>query len=163
MSRFLKLVPFVAAVAVAGMLTACAGQNAAQVTQLAATDAQTLAAGLQAELPAIESVPGVSASTVSLVKVALSDLQTEAAALSTSLTTTEAQPVVQKIEADVNAVVQAASGLPGIPPAVTSVLQAADVVLPIIEESVGLITNVVGSPAMGPAQALVILHAAAGK
>jgi len=73
-------------------------------------------------------------------------------------TTATAQPVVSRVEADVNAVIAVLAGLP-LPAPLPTVLEAASVLLPIIEAAVGMTTLVGITPAtMTPRQARAALR-----
>lgn len=149
----------VAALALLSM-SACAGQTAAQVTQTVVTDANAIATGLAAELPALAALPGANTVAIAKAEADVADIQKVSSTLSTSLTASQAQPVIQKIEADVNALVAVGATLP-LPPQVATAFQAAEVLLPVLETSVNLVAPVGASPnAMTPEQALAVLNAA---
>jgi hypothetical protein len=152
----------IAGVSVLALLavTACAGQTAAQVTQTVVSDANTLATGLAAELPALAALPGANTVAIAKIEADVADLQKADAALSASLTTTAAQPIVQQIEADVNGLVSVGATLP-LPASVSLAFQAAEVLLPVLEAGVNMAVPVgAAANAMTPAQALAILKAA---
>jgi len=121
-----------------------------------AQDVATIAAGLQGALQNIPNVPPA-------VATALADLSKEAAALSAASSQTGQQSVVKTVEADLNAVVAAAGSLPLPPPAGTAI-QAAEVLLPVIEAGVNLVAGV-SAPINGmtPAEARLILKADVAK
>lgn len=142
-------------------LASCATSNVnnAQVAQ-AARDVAAIAGALEAELPALQQA-GVPADTVAKVSTYVADLQTVSSALSTATTQAAAQPLVQRVESDVNAVLAAVNGLaiPGTPGAV---LRAAAALLPVIEAAVNLVVAPAAAPAtMTPDAARTVLNAAA--
>jgi hypothetical protein len=153
--RFITGASFLAMLAIA----AC-GLTAEQITQDVVTDAQVLGTGLAADSAAFSEL-GASPATVSTIQGDLADLNTEASALNTSLTTTAAQPIVTKIEGDLNAVVAATATISNLPTSLEMKLEAAEVLLPIIEVGVNLATPTAGAAMnqMTPAQALAILRA----
>jgi hypothetical protein len=155
----------IAGVSVIALLavSACAGQTGNQVAQTVVTDANTLATGLAAELPALAALPGANTAAIAKIKADVADLQKATSALSASLTTTEAQPLVQQIEADVNALVAAGATLP-LPAGVSVAFQAAEVLLPVLEAGVSMAVPAgAAANAMTPDQAVAVLKAAAAQ
>jgi hypothetical protein len=144
-------------------VSACAGQTAAQVTQTLLTDTTTMAAALKAEMPAIQAVQGIPAANVAQAQAALADLQSVAGMLNTSMTTTAAQPVIQKIVADVTTFNDAVLPFAGATP-VAGILEAANVLLPVLEVAVNLVSPVgAAANSMTPDQAVAVLKAAAAQ
>lgn len=132
-------------------LAGCAHQ-AAPVSQ-ATRDIALIDAGL---VSAVANIPNAPSS----VTIALNDLSTVAASLGAADNPTAA--IVQRVEADVNAVVTAATPLaaaipPPIGPEVQVALVAANALLPAVEAAIGaqLIASVPRS--VSPAQARLIL------
>lgn len=150
--------PFVAA------LAGCAGTTAAgSALQQAISDAGLIATGLAG---ALKQLAAASFSAPILVKAttAVADIQAAVAALASAASATAAQPLVQRIGADVNAVVGVLAGLP-LPAPVSTALTAASVLLPVIEAAVGIVVSAVAphaQSAMTPAQARRALAALAG-
>lgn len=120
---------------------ALASCNTAQVDQAlaqAASDAQQIAAALKAILPNIGTVVGISPDKVAKAGQIIADIQSAAAAISSASSASAALPSVQQLEQDVNAVVSVLAGLP-LPPPVGPALQAASILLPVIEAAVGIV------------------------
>jgi hypothetical protein len=156
-----------AGVAAAALAGCSASQLAASLPQYA-EDAQTIAAGLQASLVQLQSVPGIPAASLAQVSAAIADMQKMAAAISAASTASAALPSVQQLEADVNAVASTLASFSAImPPQIGIAVQAAAVLLPVIETGVGLVVNAVTAPApataaaMTPDQARLVLKALA--
>jgi hypothetical protein len=148
------------------------GCTAAQVNSAlsqVATDAQTLSAGLSGAMASLSTlnIPGLTPTIIGRVQTAIASVVTVANALSGATSTNSAQPLVQQLEGDVNAVVDALAGLP-LPAEIELPLQAAAVLLPVIETAVGLAISQVTASArlratapMSAAQARAILTGAA--
>jgi len=148
----------------AGALAACAAidPNATPQENLAnvVTDVNDIAGAFMKVLPQIAAINGVPTSVIATVTSAVDEMQVVAQALSkAALSTTAAQPLVQKIETDVNAVVDAVASLP-LPSSVSSVIQAASILLPIIEAAVNLsvTTPAVKASSMSPDEARAVLR-----
>ena len=131
----------------------------------AASDAQTIAAGLSGAMSSLATlkIPGLTATTIGKVQTAIAAIVTVANGLSGATSTNTAQPLVQQLEGDINAVVDALAGLP-LPAEIELPLQAATVLLPLIETAVGMVVSQVTSAAkmrattpMTPAQARALL------
>ena len=131
----------------------------------AASDAQTIAAGLSGAMSSLATlqIPGLTTTTIGKVQTAIAAIVTVANGLSGATSTNTAQPLVQQLEGDVNAVVDALAGLP-LPAEIELPLQAAAVLLPLIETAVGMVVSQVTSAAkmrattpMTPAQARALL------
>lgn len=106
----------------------------------------------------------ISSDTMNVIQGAISGIQSVAAAIGAVSSTASAQPLVQKLETYVNALVTAASNIPGLPAIVATVLKAASVLLPVIEQAAGIAVSVLSaqrmkaaSPSMTPEQARLIL------
>jgi hypothetical protein len=131
----------------------CANVTPTQVVTTAATDVSTIATGLAGAFAGISGVPAA-------VTTALTDLSNEASALETASTQAQQQTDVQQVETDVNAIVKAASAIPGLPANVTVALTAAQVLLPVIEAAVNMVvTSAAPANAMTPDVARLILKA----
>jgi hypothetical protein len=134
------------------LLIGCA--RSPDVPATVATDAGLIASGLAGAFKDISAVPGPAA-------VALADLASVAQALGDADTIASAQPLVQRVEADVNAVAAAVGAL-SLPPSAASAIQAAQVLLVVIEAGVNLSVTASGARgAMTPEQARLVLAAAA--
>jgi len=133
-------------------LIGCASSS--DVPATVATDAGLIASGLAGSFKDISGVPGA-------IMAALTDLADAAQALADADTIASAQPLVQRVEADVNTVVAAVGALP-LPANATSALQAAQVLLVVIEAGVNLVVTAgAARAAMTPEQARLVLAAAA--
>lgn len=132
---------------------------ASQTISNVVSDVQIIGDGLQgvfAQLGQL-SLPALTPSIMSTVGNAITNLQKVAAALGAVNTTAAAQPLVKKIETYVNAVVSALAMLP-LPPPISTAIQAAAILLPIIETAVGLaIPQTPKASSMSPAQARMVL------
>jgi hypothetical protein len=135
-------------------LIGCA--RSSDVPATVATDAGLIASGLAGSFKGVSAVPGV-------VVTALTDLTSAAKALADADTIASAQPLAQRMEADVNAVVAAVGALP-LPANMASAIQAAQVLLVVIEAGVNLAVTASGARgAMTPEQARLVLAAAAAR
>ncbi|MGA9865253.1 MAG: hypothetical protein WBQ75_02310 [Acetobacteraceae bacterium] len=145
-----------AALLAATSLAACA--TGTPTPAAVASDVNLIATAFAAMLPTLASIPGINASTTASVNQAIGDLQVAATAIVSAATTAAAQPVVSRVETDVNAVIAVLAGLP-LPAPIPAVLEAASVLLPIIETAVGMTTLVGITPAtMTPTQARAALR-----
>ena len=117
-------------------LAACGPTN--NVIATVSDDAIVIANGLQAILPRLATVAGMSTSTLAIIANAVASLQATAQALKGASSTAQAQGFVQKIETYVNTIVSVLASF-NLPPPIGDVLTAADVLLPIIEVAVGLV------------------------
>lgn len=165
-SRRQVLQAAIALPASAALLAACSAinpnatptENMINVT----TDVNDIAGAFAKELPAFSTIKGITPQIISDVTAKIDEMQAVDGALTQAASTTAAQPLVQKIEADVNAVVDAVALLP-LPPAIAAIFQAATILLPIIEASVGLmITPAAAAKAkavrMSPDEARAVLR-----
>jgi hypothetical protein len=135
-------------------LMGCA--QSSDVPATVATDAGLIASGLAGAFKDISAVPGA-------MMAALTDLASAAQALADADTIESAQPLVQRIETDVNAMVTAVGAL-SLPANAASALQAAQVLLVVIEAGVNMVVTASGArEAMTPEQARLVLAAAAAK
>ena len=133
-------------------LIGCA--RSSDVPATVATDAGLIASGLAGAFKDISAVPGA-------IVAALADLASTALALADADTIASAQPLVQRIEADVNAVVAAVGAL-SLPANATSAIQAAQVLLAVIEAGANLVVAASGARGtMAPEPARLVLAAAA--
>lgn len=119
-------------------LWGCATAN--QVASTVAQDASLIATGLKGALANLGAlnIPGLTADKVMTIGLAVAGLQTVATSLLMATTTAVAQPLVQQIETDLNAIVGALAGLP-LPPPISTALQAAAILLPVIETAIGMV------------------------
>lgn len=150
--------------ALAGLLlTACTTApdgtqqlNTPTVAQVSA-DVSLVAGGLQNALTALSAVPNLNipTDTLNIAQASLSGLKTAAASIAGASSPAAAQPMVQQVETYVNTFVGAVSAVPGIPDNVRAYLQAANVLLPVIEVAVNM--AVPPPPADAAAQARATL------
>lgn len=142
------------------LLSACStGQSASQVTAQVLTDINLEASGLANALPMLAAQHSIPPATVGQAEALVAKVQAAAATMSATVTSAQAQATGTQIETDVNGLVSLLAGMP-LPPAISGVLQAAVVLLPIIEAGVGMVVPVGASPsAMSAAQARMVLAA----
>lgn len=138
-------------------LVGCAGQSASQVSARVVADVQLEANGLSNALTLLKAQKNIPPATLAKVAVFISGVQAAAASLQTTTALTSAQSTVIQIESNVNGVVSALTALP-LPPTLSAVLEAATVLLPVIESGVNLAVPV-GTPkgSMGVGEARLIL------
>lgn len=150
-----------AALAGAALLALVGCTNGTLNNQAVATVAQDVAIianGLKGALPALGTAGAIPADKLGAISQAIANLQTVSVTIAAAASTSAALPDVQQVEADVNAIVAALVGVPGLPQNVTLALVAAQVLLPVVETAVGMI--VPPSPkayAMTPNEARAIL------
>jgi hypothetical protein len=106
---------------------------------------QTTVQTLSTQTPPIISPP-----VAAQIQGLLTQAKTLDANLSANMTATASAPVIQQIETDLNGVVTALAGLP-IPPPYSTYVQAAAVLLPVVE---AFVTSVIPTPAPAPAPAV---------
>jgi hypothetical protein len=152
-------------------LLGCAGQSAQQVVTTAAQDMATVASGLDGALSGLAglNIKGLTPDKVQKVQAAIADLKTAATALAQASSAGAAQPIVQQVEGDVNAIVTALAGITWPPEqkTIATALDAAQVLLPVIESAVGMVLPPAAAPkaaaALSPDQARAILLGAAAR
>jgi hypothetical protein len=134
-----------------------------------ASDAAIIASGLAGALSNIGAlnIGGLNADKIQTIGLAIAGLKSVATALANATNQSQAQPLVQQIETDLNAIVGALAGLP-LPPQISVALQAAAILLPVIETAVNLaVSQIPGTPAtaaiLSPDQARLILKGAAAR
>lgn len=139
----------------------CAGQTS-NVAGLAATvvsDFQLIASGLNAALPGLAATGLVSAGALNTVTTNLQKVSAIAAGIGSASTQAQGQSAVQSIETLLNGAVSAAAAVTQWPP-----LQAAQVLLPVLEVGVGLVVAAVPQAGpMTPSQARLVLRGAAAR
>ena len=147
-----KILAFTAFIAPA--LVACASQSPAQI----AADVANLAGGIAAAAQTLRDGGMLPASQQTAVDDAVSALQAAATAVAKATTTTAQQSATQQAVSAANAVLAALAGVKSLPQNVTTVLTAAQVLLPTIEALAGLpITAAATRTAMTPDEASTIL------
>lgn len=141
MNRRLFLAAALAAIPAAGTLGGCAtvAQNIDSTLKRIVDDTDTLAKGLSALVPSLSSVAGLSSETQALISATVLNVQTVADQVGAVSSVASAKPLVEKIETYVNTIVGALAALgPALPTPVSTILQAASILLPIIEIAVGI-------------------------
>lgn len=109
-------------------------------------------------MPQLGLVTGLSTTVIDTATQAIVGLQSAADAVATADTLAAARPIVVRIASDVSAVISALSAVE-LPEALSRALQAAAVLLPIIEAAVGLAAPAgAATSAMTPAQARAALR-----
>lgn len=155
-----------ASVSAAAMLAACAAldpnntpqQNLAQVV----ADVSSIATAFGKALPQIQAL-NLSEDIRARINASVANLQAVTVAVAAAATSTTAeQPLIQKVETDVNAVVDALAAIP-LPVPLSSIIQAATILLPIIEIAVGLVVPAqakarAGAIPMSPDEARAVLR-----
>lgn len=140
-------------------LAACStGLTAAQIAAQTVTDAKLLANGFSGVLAGLQTLHDIPAASATIVTSALSSALAIAQSISSSMTTAAAQPLVTQIETDFSAALSALSVVT-LPTPISGIIAAIQVVLPLVETAVGLITgvSVVETPSMSPAKARAVL------
>lgn len=114
------------------------------------TDAQNAISALANAFKAVlaQAPNAVPANTAATINSALAQAASVLGSLSTSLTATQAAPIVQQVESAINTVITAAAAVPLIPPPFSLALEAAAVVLPILE---AFVNSVLPAPTPAPA------------
>lgn len=129
--------------AVAAVIVLAGCSNFASVEQTVGADANLLASGLStslASLAALKGIPGLTPDVVAKVQTALGAVQAIAAALQNAGSQAQGQALVQQLETAVNTIVAALTVLP-LPPQILLGVDAAAILLPIIETGINLAIN----------------------
>lgn len=139
---------------IAPALVSCASQSPAQI----ATDVADLAGGLASAAQTLRDGGMLPASQQVQLDDAITAVQAAATAVAQATTATAQQSATQQAVSAANAVLAALAGVKSLPPNVTTVLTAAQVLLPTIEALAGLpITAAATRTAMTPDEASTIL------
>ena len=140
------------------LVISCAGQSTAQI----AADVANLAGGIAAAAQTLRDGGMLPASQQTAVDDAVSALQAAATAVAKATTTTAQQSATQQVVTAANAVLAALANVKSMPQNVTTVLTAAQVLLPTIEALAGLpVSAAMGATSMTPDEASTILSSAA--
>ncbi len=133
---------FTAGISTVAVLAACGVTGGATPSGLdtVISDVASIASGLSGILPIIDNIIGLDPGILDQVKTAIADLQVIAAELKTVNSISGAQPLVQAVESELNTIVTGLASIP-MPPSVAIVLQAATILLPIIEAGANLIVS----------------------
>jgi len=94
--------------------------------------------GLMSQLA---TVHGMTPEMMSTITTAVNDLQTIGTQLKSVNTLNDAQPYIQRIESDINSIVGVLAKLQQIPQSVSIIIQAANTLLPVIENAVGIVVS----------------------
>lgn len=127
-----------------------------------ANDVNVIAAGLQGVLTQLGPMTGINSDTLIKVSTAIAGIQSIAKSISQVSDVASAQPLVQQLETYLNTIVSVLAAVPFLPPPVTMALQAASILLPVIETLLGMFVS--AKPmlsTMTPDQARLILKASA--
>ncbi len=143
---------------IAPALVSCASQSLAQI----ATDVANLAGGLAAAAQTLRDGGMLPASQQVQLDDAVTAVQAAATAVAQATTTAAQQSATQQAVAAANGMLATLASVKSLPPNVTTVLTAAQVLLPTIEALAGLPVTVAASANhMSPDEASTILSAAA--
>jgi hypothetical protein len=136
-------------------------------TSALAKDISIIALGIEPLIPVISTYTKTDPNTTAKLETLLKEIQTNAASVASSTSQAGAQPYAQAVVTAVNAVVGIAATLP-LPATYKSILQAATVLMPVVETELGLLkvtrpTVKLSLPAveMTPEFARVVLKGAA--
>lgn len=150
-----KILAFTAFIAPA--LVACASQSPAQIAQ----DVANLAGGIAAAAQTMRDGGMLPAAQQVAVDDAVTALQAAATAVAKATTATAQQSATQQAVSAANAVLAALAGVKSLPQNVTTILTAAQVLLPTIEALAGLpVTAAASAISMTPDEASTVLSAA---
>lgn len=119
-------------------LSGCTAAQINAAVQQAASDALTIANGLTGLLTQLGNY--APASVVALAGSIIAKIQAVATAM-TAASQSGATSLVNELESLLNALVSALAGLPGLPSIVTDALNAASILLPIIEGALGMVIS----------------------
>ncbi|HQT38903.1 MAG TPA: hypothetical protein PK231_05715, partial [Acidocella sp.] len=128
MNKVFFIVP---AVACAAAVAGCSMQIAQYVT-----DANLVVQGLTSAEAVLPTVKGLTAAQVTQIDADIVLAQNASAGIAAAANAVGAQPSVKSLEAALNDIVAVAAGI--LPPPASVILQAAQVLLPVIEQAVGL-------------------------
>lgn len=134
-----------AAIPAAAVLPIVACSTTTPVTEASvANDISLIATSLNNALSQPAVVAVIPATTLPKVQAALADLMTVTAAIKADPTSALSKGTVTSVETDVNTIDVALSGLP-LPKDASTILQAAVVLLPVIEAAVGIVVPAAAS------------------
>lgn len=152
------------ALASASALAGCATTSAGGLTAANVADIQAIANRFATVLlPVLSTVPGITPTILATVTTAVNDLNSVASQASTALAAPQATSLVGRVEADVNTALGILSGFSAVlPPPLGLILEAASVLLPVIETAVGIVAPVGAAPStMSLTRARQVLGSAA--
>lgn len=122
------------------LLASCGTATNSNVSK-AAGYASVIANGLAAAAPTVCQFAGMGSESCGHVTTAVADIKLVSTQLQAAASASAAQPLVGQLEADVNAIVAAAAQVKGLPDNVQLALQAAQVLLPPIEQVIGMVVT----------------------
>lgn len=150
---------------VAASLAACA--NGALTPALVVSDAQAITNGLATALPQIAAVPAVASNPTALATITKAEgyvkqAQAALAGLSANLPAQQGATILATVEGYLNAALDAATAIQGLPPNVQTIIDAVAAILPVVEAFVnttlGTIVPAAARPVkMTPDQARAVL------
>jgi hypothetical protein len=117
-------------------LTACVSNTTLDAI---ASDITDIAQGFLGVTPIIAAIPGLASSALASISDAVGNLQQIAEKVRQAVSTIAAQPLVQQVETNLNAIIAVLANVPALPPVIQVVLQAATILLPLIEAAVNLV------------------------
>ena len=149
------------ATALVASLAACSSTTTPVTVQSVANDVNLIATGLNNALSQPSVVAVIPAATMTQIETALAELTKLSADVAAAPSATAAKGTVAVVEADVNAIVASLAGLP-LPPPAPMILEAANIILPVVEVAIGI-----AAPASAASHAMnadvARMHLAAGK
>ena len=146
------LLSITAAAIPASLLAACAGGNVQLTPGQVLDDANNIVAALGTAVSSIGvQSPGlIPPETVTMIMQYISDAHGLLSNLSATTTANAAAPVLHQVVADVEVVLTTLTAIPAIPAQYVAIIQAAAIVLPIVEAFVnsvlGAVTPAVSTP-----------------
>lgn len=131
------------AIAPVAALGACAnatGSNFNQLLAIAMADVSAIVTGLTSVLKQLAaSSLGISSSLLATISGYVTGAQTVASSLQSATSAATAQPLLSQLESYLNATVSALASIPLIPQPISGILQAASLVLPVAEATLGIV------------------------
>ena len=156
MRNLMKFTAFMAPL----LAISCASQSTAQI----AADVANLAGGVAAAAQTLRNGGMLPAQQQTAVDNAVSALQAAATAVAQATTANAQKSATEQAVEAFNAVTAALAGAKGMPQNVTTILTAAEVLLPTIEALAGLpVTAAASAPEMTPDEASTILSSEAAR
>jgi hypothetical protein len=139
------LLSITAAAIPAAVLAGCAGGNVQLTPQQVIDDANNIVAALGTSVSSIGiQSPGlIPAATVTMIMQYISDAHQMLSGLSAATAANSAAPVLHQVVADVEVVLTTLTAIPAIPAQYVAIIQAAAIVLPIVEAFVNSVLGAV--------------------
>lgn len=137
--------------AAAGLaLAGCSGVSATTITADILTYLGDVETGLTNLAPALEEIPGITASTVASINDDLAQALTVAQTISSATTAAAAQSAIGQVETYVSAGLKLLSGFT-LPSGVSTIVTALNIALPFVETAVASLTSAAVGVAPNPA------------